>query len=162
MTDAFKSDWEPGDFITTVTDDKTVDTGFAAALAGDNRRRSVEPRAAGVPTRAPGGRSMSTGNAMADVQTGQEVVLPERMPAELTEPKFTAAQIENDCPVRLQDLAKRITEGLEKVCEQKKLADDQEIAVKKLIAEVKALCDVGGFAAFRERFFPNLRKSRVY
>jgi hypothetical protein len=95
-------------------------------------------------------------------QTGQEVVLSERLPSELPDPKFTAAQIEKDCPARLHDLAKEITEGLEKVYEQEKLADDQVIAVKKLIAEVKALCDVGGFAAFREKFFPNLGKSRVY
>jgi hypothetical protein len=95
-------------------------------------------------------------------RTGQEVVLSEHLPSELTDPKFTAAQIESDCPPRLQDLAKEITEGLEKVYEQKKLAARQVIAVKKLINEVKALCDPGGFAAFREKFFPNLRKSRVY
>jgi hypothetical protein len=95
-------------------------------------------------------------------QTGLEVVLSEHLPSELTDPKFTAAQIDTDCPPQLQDLAKEITEGLEKVYEQKKLAADQVIAVKKLIDEVKALCDPGGFAAFREKFFPNLRKSRVY
>jgi hypothetical protein len=90
---------------------------------------------------------MSTANAMADVQTGQEIVLSERMQSELAEPKYTSAQIEMDCPARLHDLAKEIMEGLEKV-------DNQVIAVKNLIAEVKALCDVGGFAAFREKFFP--------
>ena len=62
-------------------------------------------------------------------QTGQEVVLSERLPSELPDPKFTAAQIEKDCPARLHDLAKEITEGLEKVYEQEKLADDQVIAV---------------------------------
>lgn len=105
---------------------------------------------------------MSISNAMANVQASKECALRESTSSELTSPKFTAAQIEKDCPARLHDLAQEITEGLEKVYEQKKLADDQVIAVKKLIAEVKALCDVGGFAAFREKFFPNLGKSRVY
>lgn len=80
----------------------------------------------------------------------------------LAVPKFTAAQIEEDCPARLQGLAKELTEGLETLYKQKTLVGDQETAVKKLIAEVKALCDDGGFIAFREMFFPNLGKSRVY
>ena len=80
----------------------------------------------------------------------------------LTVPKFTATQIETDCPAQLQDLAKELTEGFEKLYQQKTLVSDQEIAVKKLIAEIEALCDVGGFAAFQKMFFPNLGKSRVY
>src|SRR5450755_3120879 len=77
---------------------------------------------------------------------------------------FTAltVQIEKDCPAQLQDLAKQLMAEFEKLYERKQLASDQELAVKKLIAKVKALCDVGGFAAFREKFFPNLGKSRVY
>jgi hypothetical protein len=59
VTDAFKTNCEPGEFTATVTEGKTFDTGFAAALAEDNQSRSVEPRPAGVPTRAPGGRGMS-------------------------------------------------------------------------------------------------------
>jgi hypothetical protein len=105
---------------------------------------------------------MSTVNAMAGVQTGQEVVLLERMPSVLTEPKYTAEQIKKDCPAQLHDLAKEITEGLGKFCEHEKLADDQVIVVNELIVKVKALCDVGGFNAFRETFFPNLGKSRAY
>src|ERR1700688_2982341 len=96
---------------------------------------------------------MSISSAMANVQASKECALRESTSSELTSPKFTAALIEKDCPARLHDLAKEITEGLEKVYQQEKLADDQVIAVKKLIAEVKALCDVGGFTAFREKFF---------
>ena len=80
----------------------------------------------------------------------------------VTLPKFTAAQIEKDCPAQLQDLAKELRQGLEKLCEQKKLAGDQEIAVKQLIAQAKKLCDAGGFNAFQKMFFPDLGKSRVY
>ena len=105
---------------------------------------------------------MSTVNAMADVQTGQEVVLPERMPSEQTEPKFTADQVEKKCPDRLRQIGKLITARLEKIDKQIKQAEDHFISVNQLIAQAKELCDEGGFNAFREKFFPNLGTSRVY
>lgn len=105
---------------------------------------------------------MSNVNTMADVQTGQEVVLPERGLSELTEPKFTATQIENDCPARLQQIGREIAERLKKAEKQAKLAADHVIAVDKRLAEAKALCDGGGFHALQKKFFPNLGKSRVY
>jgi hypothetical protein len=80
----------------------------------------------------------------------------------ITERKYTAARIETDCPARLQEIGREITERLEEAREQTKLVDDHVIAVNKLITEAKELCDVGGFNAFQEKFFPNLKKSRVY
>jgi hypothetical protein len=79
-----------------------------------------------------------------------------------TGPKVTAAQIEKGCPARLQLIGEDITKRFNEAIEQAKLLDDQVIELKMLIAEAKDLCDAGGFDAFREKFFPNLGKSRVY
>jgi len=81
---------------------------------------------------------------------------------ELREPKFTAPQIEKDCPARLQQIGREITERLKKAEKQAKLAADQVVAVDQLLAEAKVLCDEGGFNAFQQMFFPDLGKSRVY
>jgi hypothetical protein len=105
---------------------------------------------------------MSTVNAMAGVQTGQGVVLPERIPSELTEPKFTAAQIKKECPARLQQIGREIAERLKKAHKQKEIADNHLIAVNELIIEAKELCDGGGFNKFRELFCPQLGKSQAY
>jgi hypothetical protein len=105
---------------------------------------------------------MSTANARADVQTGREVVLPEHGQSELTEPKFTATQIEKNCPARLQQIATEIAERHERARKQAGIAADHLIAIEKLLAEAKGLCDRGGFNKFRELHCPNLRKSQAY
>jgi hypothetical protein len=178
-----------GNVITTATQGESVNTGLAIALGEGNTTTKADLFNRAKDAIGAGDRSlrdaaeafalaredfeasqreiaeavgMSPANAMAGVQTGHEVVLPERMPSVLTEPKYTAKQIEKDCPAQLHDLAKEITERLEKFSEHEKLAIDEVIVVNELIAKVKALCDVGGFTAFRETFFPNLAKSRVY
>jgi hypothetical protein len=105
---------------------------------------------------------MSTANIITDVQTGQEVVLPEHGQSELTEPKFTATQIEKNCPARLQQIGKEIKEWLEKARKYHQQAEDHLIAVNARINEAKRLCDDGGFNKFRERFCPELGKSQSY
>jgi hypothetical protein len=105
---------------------------------------------------------MSTVNATTRTETPPKIVLWEPTPPQRTEPKVTAAQIEKGCPARLQLIGEEITKRFNEAQEQAKLLDDQVIELNKLIAEAKELCDSGGFAAFWEKFFPNLRKSRVY
>ena len=75
---------------------------------------------------------------------------------------ITAAEIAENCPARLTELGQRIAAHLEKAarCDQK--ANDHRISAGRLLAEAKKLCDEGGFAAFHERFCPNLGKSRTY
>jgi hypothetical protein len=80
----------------------------------------------------------------------------------ITKPKFTAADIEKDCPDRLQQLGKQIAARLEKIDKQMVQAENHSISVNQLITQAKELCDEGGFNAFREKFFPNLGKSRIY
>jgi hypothetical protein len=79
-----------------------------------------------------------------------------------TKRKFTAADIEKDCPDRLQQMGKQIAARLEKIDKQIVQAENHSISVNQLITQAKELCDEGGFNAFREKFFPNLGKSRVY
>ena len=98
---------------------------------------------------------MSTVNTMPNSRT------PPKLP-ELGEPKFTAAQIEKDCPARLQQIGREIAERLKKAEKQAKLAADHVIAVDQLLAEAKELCDDGGFKKFRELFCPQLGKSQAY
>jgi hypothetical protein len=69
---------------------------------------------------------------------------------------FTAAQIEKDCPARLQQIGREIAERLKKAERQEKLAADNAIAVDRLLAQAKRLCDDGGFKKFRELFCPRL------
>lgn len=82
--------------------------------------------------------------------------------AATTEHKFTAADVENNCPDRLQQIGREITERLKKADKQTSLAVDHVIAVNELIAEAKKLCNDGGFNAFREKFCPTLGRSRAY
>jgi hypothetical protein len=100
-----------------------------------------------------------------------------------TELKFTAAQIEMDCPARLQEIGRETAERLVKARKQAAVArkqvekSDKQIeeshkqieesekqigrahdhinAVTKLMAEAQGLCDDGGFDAFRKKFFPH-------
>jgi hypothetical protein len=105
---------------------------------------------------------MSTANAPADIQTSREAVLSEQGQSELTKPKFTAAQIQEDCPARLQQIAREITERQKKAQKQAELAADHLIAIEKLLAEAKELCDGGGFYKFRELYCPKLGRSQAY
>jgi hypothetical protein len=77
-------------------------------------------------------------------------------------PKFTAEQIEGACPPRLQQIAREITELHKTAQRQVELANDHLIAIEKLLAEAKELCDGGGFYKFRELFCPQLGKSQAY
>ncbi len=78
------------------------------------------------------------------------------------EPKVTAAQVEGDCPVRLQQIGREITERLKKAKKQTEVAGNHLIAVNKLIAEAKSICDGGGFNKFRDLFCPQLGRSQAY
>ena len=80
----------------------------------------------------------------------------------ILEIKFTAVQIEENCPTMLQDLGKRIAVHFEKArkCEDK--ADQHYMTIAQLLATTQGACEEEGFLALREKFFPHLGKSRVY
>ena len=82
--------------------------------------------------------------------------------AATTEHKLTAAEIEEDCPARLQQIGREITERLKKADKQTELADNNVIAVDQLLAEARELCDADGFDAFRKQYCPALGRSRAY
>jgi hypothetical protein len=105
---------------------------------------------------------MSISNATAHIQPGREVVLSAHQPSELTGPKFTAADIEKDCPVRLREISSEIGELYGEARQQAKRLDDHVIAINKLISEAQDRCDVGGYDKFRELFCPQLGKSQAY
>jgi hypothetical protein len=79
-----------------------------------------------------------------------------------TAPKFTAEQIEMDCPDILQRIGDEIAVRAKKADKQIEQAENHAISVDKLIAQAQELCDDGGFNAFQKMFFPDLGKSRVY
>jgi hypothetical protein len=84
-------------------------------------------------------------------------------PDHRTTHKFTAMQVEKkDSPAILQDLGKRIAVHLDKArkCEEK--AEQHYTAIAQHLAKAKEACDDGGFNAFREKFFPELGKTRIY
>src|SRR6516225_12190063 len=61
------------------------------------------------------------------------------------EPKITAAQIEAQCPDRLQEIGKEIRERFKKAQNGYKKADDHLDAIKALLNEAERLCnDEGG------------------
>ena len=76
--------------------------------------------------------------------------------------KLTAAQVEDACPAPVQELGKRISAHLVKArqCEEK--ADQHYRTVAQCLAKAKEACDDGGFDAFREKFCPDLGKTRTY
>ena len=76
--------------------------------------------------------------------------------------KLTAAQVENDCPGELQDLAKHINTHLDRACKYGDRANQHTTSAAQHLARAKELCDDGGFEAFRKKFCPDLGKSRVY
>jgi hypothetical protein len=76
--------------------------------------------------------------------------------------KLAAEQIENECPECLRKIANEIKVRLSKADKQTQQAQDHLIAVERLLAEAKSLCDDGGFQKFRELFCPQLGKSQAY
>jgi len=78
------------------------------------------------------------------------------------EPKITAAQIEAQCPDRLQEIGKEIRERFKKAQNGYKKADDHMDTIKVLLNEAESLCDEGGFKKFQELLCPQLGKSRAY
>jgi hypothetical protein len=75
---------------------------------------------------------------------------------------LTAEQIENDCPVLIQDLGKQIAAHYDKLVKCEDKAEQHRIAIGQLLVQVKKACDAGGFTMFRERFCPNLGKSQAH
>jgi hypothetical protein len=85
----------------------------------------------------------------------------------------TAAQIKKGCPAEVETLGRQIAARLQKVRDYEakaqekagvelRKADDNWTTVTQLLAEAKAKCDAGGFKAFKERYCPNLGRSRIY
>jgi hypothetical protein len=92
----------------------------------------------------------------------------------LTDSKFAADQIETDCPARLQEIAREITERLAEACDQvreklyeeeprknaeecielMRLVYDHITAVKHLFDEAEELCDPSGFDLFSQKLRP--------
>jgi hypothetical protein len=86
---------------------------------------------------------------------------------------ITAAQIKKGCPTEVAALGCRIAAHLEKMRNYEakahakagielRKAEDNWITVTQLLAEAKAKCDVGGFEAFKEKYCPDLSRSRIY
>ena len=76
--------------------------------------------------------------------------------------KFTAQQVEQDCPTQLQDLAKNIATHLDKARKSEEQAEQHYTAAAKYLAEAQAACDENGFKAFQEKFCPDIGRSRAY
>jgi hypothetical protein len=116
-----------------------------STLASADKARP-EPGIAACGTKASGERVVSTGGFTGPALTAA----------------VTAAQIESDCPAELQQLGKRIAAHLEKARKYEEKADQHYRTISQYLAEAKQTCDEGGFIAFREKFFPDLGRSRVY
>jgi hypothetical protein len=89
--------------------------------------------------------------------------------------KVTAKQIEKGCPtaIEVEALGYRIAAHLKKVRDYEakahekagvelRKAEDNWTTVTQLLAEAKAKCNAGGFKAFKEKYCPNLSRSRIY
>ena len=77
--------------------------------------------------------------------------------------KFTAAEIEGEqCPKFLLNLGRQIGAHLDRARKAEEKADQHYIAVLQLLEKAKQNCDAGGFAAFQEKFCPDLGRSRAY
>ena len=75
---------------------------------------------------------------------------------------MTAEEVENNCPAKLQDLGNRIAVFLDKARKCAEKVDQYYTTIGQHLAEAQRICDDVGFTAFREKFFPDLGKSRVY
>jgi hypothetical protein len=81
------------------------------------------------------------------------------------EHKLTAEQIETDCPERLRQIGEQIKVRLGKMDKEAaayKRVLNHGIAVEKLLAEARSLCDDAGFQKFRELVCPQLSQSQAY
>jgi hypothetical protein len=88
---------------------------------------------------------------------------PQRHPTNATKPPLvTAAQIETDCPIEVQDLGRQLAAHYDKLIKCEDKAEQHKIAIGQLLVRAKEACDAGGFTAFRERFCPDLGQSRAY
>ncbi len=76
--------------------------------------------------------------------------------------KFTAQQVEQDCPTQLQDLAKNIATHLDQARKSEEKAQQHYTAAAKYLAQAQAVCDESGFKAFQEKFCPDIGRSRAY
>jgi hypothetical protein len=79
-----------------------------------------------------------------------------------TQARFTAEQVQEDCPATLQSLAKRIAAHLEQARKSDDKAKQHYNSAGCYLAEAQAICDEEGFEAFRQKFVPNLGQSRAY
>jgi hypothetical protein len=96
------------------------------------------------------------------------------------EHKFTANEVEQNCPANLEKLAKQITECLAKAEKSKEKAEqivsdandkaqphydqasDHRKEAGKLLVEAYKACNQAGFKVFGEKFFPDLQRTRIY
>jgi hypothetical protein len=76
--------------------------------------------------------------------------------------KYTAALVEQKCPRRLYELGEQIAAHLEKAAKCEEKAEQHYTTAGQLLAQVRELCDEDGFHAVREKFFPDLGRSRAY
>jgi hypothetical protein len=79
-----------------------------------------------------------------------------------TEHKLTAEKITEACPTILQNWGKHIAAHLEKARKYDDKAKQHYTAIGEYLARAKQACDDGGFNAFRERFCPDLGRSRTF
>jgi len=105
---------------------------------------------------------MNTVSAENSVKATPDIALRDAIQANPVEPKITAEQIKMGCPARLQHIGDEITEHFKRAQDQARLLDKEVAELQGLIEEARGLCDKDGFEVFRQKFFPNLRKSRVY
>lgn len=75
---------------------------------------------------------------------------------------LTAAYIKQNCPAPIKDLGKRIAAHYDKLLKCEGKTEQHRIAIGLLLKQAEEACDAGGFAAFRQRFCPNLAKSRAH
>ncbi|RXH34359.1 hypothetical protein XH99_01015 [Bradyrhizobium nanningense] len=76
--------------------------------------------------------------------------------------KITAEQVETDCPAELTQLGDLIAHCFHEAAECEARAEEYRLEAGSLIVEAKELCDAGGFAAFRKKYFPTVSQSRAY
>ena len=92
-----------------------------------------------------------------------EITMEALATAENDLPKFTADDIEGEqCPRCLQNLGKQIAAHLERARKAEEKAEQHYIAILQLLEKAKQDCDAGGFAAFQQKFCPDLGRSRVF
>jgi hypothetical protein len=79
-----------------------------------------------------------------------------------TEHKLTAEEVTEACPTMLQNWGKHIAAHLEKARKYDDKAKQHFTAIGEYLARAKQACDDGGFNAFREKFCPDLGRSRTF